>query len=522
MSEADRAPVIQLSVDQEVFVDSVRDGDAIEDATVATEVTSFDRIGDAYVLEGAIVFAGYLTRAGGLERLESAEFDTLSIDFDEGPFATHVHHRMPFVLRVPTRAQPRGIVNVKSRIAAWKLEVISAGWLRVVADLTVTGLNGENGYHFQCGAQEQGDLFFDPLWNADIEAEPEVRSATYDIEPVVGESAFKDPKRSSLTDDDTAAQPGPADFGDGQYRVETADWLERPANEQWAEAPSASPREPVSPWEDPATAAFTAQVEALSAARGGFEVQPDPDGSERQWQASATPSEFERETQYHLDRAGAGASAGRDSETDRPTVVESPSPRSEQEVQASAHGTAVPADPGQAVSRQRPAEGVTAQEFEFEHQVSADDESFASDAPYASNQEEFVASRSFGDDGFHAASGFVPTVRVGSDLGCSESRSAGDAQFDDLAQSENADEASNWTEYAPVDRDLWSFVDFNGPEQKYTLRYTIVMEEETLELVAERLGCSKQDLMKVNRLATDSVRSGQPLRIPSTVPGIRV
>jgi hypothetical protein len=263
-------------------------------------------------------------------------------------------------------------------------------------------------------------------------------------------------------------------------------------------------------------------MEALSAARGGFEVQPDADESERQWQASAAPSEFERETRYHFDREGAEMPTGRDPEPGRPAAVESPSSRSEFDVQASARDTDVHADPGHPESRQRPADAVTAQEFEFEHQVNADDESFASNAPHASNQEEFVASRSFGDDGFHAASGFVPTVRVGSDLGYAESRSAVDGQFDDVAQAVDADEASDWAEYSPVDRDLWSFVDFNGPEQKCTLRYTIVMEEETLELVAERLGCSKQDLMKANRLADDSVRSGQPLRIPSTLPGMRV
>ncbi len=505
MSEADKAPVIQLSVDQEVFVDSVRDGDVIEDATVATEVTSFDRIGDAYVLEGAIVFAGYLTRADQLQREVSRDFDTLSIDFDEGPYAQHVHHRMPFVLRVPVRAQPRGIVNVKSRIAAWKLEVLGAGWLRVVADLTVAGLNGASGYHFQCGAQEQGDLFFDRLWNVDLDAEPEVRSEAADFASEE-ESVFPESAGTFPVGEDHTASLNQEGFVHDGTPVETAGWLRSYPNHPLTDAASGRGRE------EPTTTDFPAQAEAVSAARGGFELYPEADGA-TEWQAPPAAPEFNQEASLYTDRAGAGS----------PTAdgTESVEPGADFEAQVPASDVTTPVEASAPEPREQPqASAETApQAFEFEHQVSVEDDA-SGEPPHTPDQEEFVASRSFGDDGFHAASGFVPTVRVGSDFGYGGSRSD-ESEFDATPRSEYAEGAHSFADGAKVDHDLWSFVDFNGPENKYTLRYTIVMEEETLELVAERVGCSKYDLMKANGLDTESVRSGQPLLVPATVPVLR-
>ena len=152
MSEADRNGQITLGVDQEVFIETVEHDHTVDDANVATEVTSFERVGDAYVLEGAIVFAGYLTKA--------TSQSGAGHDLAANPYARHVHHRMPFTLRVPVQFQPRGVVNVASRISDWQLDVMSEGWLRVQAKLRVSGLNGKHGYHFQCGAQEVGDVLF--------------------------------------------------------------------------------------------------------------------------------------------------------------------------------------------------------------------------------------------------------------------------------------------------------------------------------------------------------------------------
>ncbi len=196
MSEFDRAPIIRLQIDQEVFQDAVRDGDEIDDATVATEVTSLERVGDAYVLEGAIVFAGYINRASGLvsEPQATAGFvQTQGTDSGQSLNGSALHNRLPFVLRVPMKSQPRGLVNVASRISSWQLTSVSPGWIRVVADLSIVGLSGAHGYHFECGSQEYGDVLFqredfansvevaDRL--ADSQEETTEKPATDDVSP---------------------------------------------------------------------------------------------------------------------------------------------------------------------------------------------------------------------------------------------------------------------------------------------------------------------------------------------------
>ena len=159
-------------------------------------------------MEGAIVFAGFMDRSsdgGGSDYV-----DALSIT-DETMDAEQFHHRLPFVLRVPVKSQARGIVNVASRISDWDLGVVSAGWIRIQGDLTIVGLSAAGGYHFQCGAQEDGDLFFkESVETVSIEAPP----------------AF-DPRSSEVPDDeevdveqDFIAANAEADDPDVEYAAE--------------------------------------------------------------------------------------------------------------------------------------------------------------------------------------------------------------------------------------------------------------------------------------------------------------
>jgi hypothetical protein len=524
MSEPDRAPLIQLSVDQEVFIDTVRDGDVIEDATVATEVTSFDRVDDAYVLEGAIVFAGYLTGEGVERGAEAGEFDSLSIDFDGGSIAKHVHHRMPFVLRVPVNSQPRGIVNVASRLAAWNLEVISTGWIRVVADLNIVGLNGSQGYHFQCGAQEAGDLFFDPSWDTDFDT-----AATRGESPTLG-------KPPALADPTVYGDPSMASHSPGTndaFEDVSADSVEREL--EWARGVEHSQFEADSGGrhEDAGTSELQGKVEALSDARGGHEPLDAHDSESSVRENSRAESELgshapeERRGDDMKSESHAGEHQRHETESSarqkRQRTADSQPASDKDELRSLDHVLDGQSLTDQAEDHQTdesapPSTPVV--EFEFEHQVSAVELSQSQAGPElpAESTEDFVPSRSFSDDEFHATAGFVPTVRVGSDLGPSQSSDV-DLDSDDFARSEHTPSVKqeDWgDETTHVDKDLWSFVDFNGPEAAHTLRFAIVMEEETLELVAERLGCSKADLMRVNRLTDEPVYPGRSLLIPST------
>ncbi|MCL6517736.1 LysM peptidoglycan-binding domain-containing protein [Alicyclobacillus sp.] len=520
MSDAERAPVIRLNVDQEVFIPAVREGDRVEDATVATEVTSFDRVGDAYVLEGAIVFAGYLTHSGA--DAPGAE-DSFTLDFGDTSFGQHVHHRMPFVLRVPVKVQPRGIVNVASRITQWKLDVSGPGWVRVLAELHIVGLNGGQGYHFQCGAQEAGDLFFQsgapngatapgadaaqeagqpaedwgakPLWT-----EPQ-EEAPYALTRGVGHGQTEDFERavSDGIDFETveavsqARQGAPLDDADDAVRAE-------------AEGEVVDPGAPDT-------------VDAVGEAAQG----EDPAGprSDAAGVGAAQDEAGERSRLAGFDRLLDGASPGEDT----PAASVPPSP--------------------QAVAGDAPAADDDLLDrpwtMEFEHQLAPEDLHQAANAGPSgmggapgAGDERFFASRSFSEHGFQAAAGFVqttggaaantagsgaaagpaPSASRGRDAAPSPGPDAGRAQ--ETAYPEAAD-ATGRSEQPAVDNHLWSFVDFNAPERTYTLRFAIVMEDETLESVAERLGVTKADLMRVNRLTSDTVYAGQCLRVPVPV-----
>ncbi|KPV43219.1 LysM peptidoglycan-binding domain-containing protein [Alicyclobacillus ferrooxydans] len=433
MSEADRTGQIRLAVDQEVFIESVQQDHKVEDANVATEVTSFERAGDAYVLEGAIVFAAYLTKA------EAGP--------DGAPYSKHVHHRMPFTLRVPTQFQPRGVVNVASRISDWQLDVISDGWLRVQAALSIVGLNGKHGYHFQCGAQEEGDVLFGarvPAAEAMDAAEvaDDINASAADSEQLV-EDSFELVR------------------GDGARDFESA---------------------PESKLDNLAS--------QVSQARGGVsEGQP---GDEK-------------------PAANVSAAAQTDA------VPEQPSVRDElvnldKHVQTGLDETEG-ANLSLHQSEATPHAEAESSEFEFQHQVDlkkvplraeeppSDETSAELQPAVQAKDESFVASRGFSEDGFQATSGFIPTVRVG-------------AQASDNEPDEETSPPENDQRSALVDTSLWSFVDFNAPDNYYTLRYVIVMDEESLGSVAERVGCSEGDLLRMNRINSDSVAAGQVLKAP--------
>jgi stage VI sporulation protein D len=62
--------------------------------------------------------------------------------------------------------------------------------------------------------------------------------------------------------------------------------------------------------------------------------------------------------------------------------------------------------------------------------------------------------------------------------------------------------------------ELWSFVDFNAPERYYTLRFVLVTEEETLDAVADRVGCTRSELLRYNQLSGDTLHPGQAIAVP--------
>ncbi|MCL6636808.1 MAG: LysM peptidoglycan-binding domain-containing protein [Alicyclobacillus sp.] len=496
MSDVERAPVIRLNLDQEVFLEAVREGDTFEDATVATEVTSFDRNGDAYVLEGAVVFAGVLVPPGETDRRASPAWDPASVG------ATRfVQHRLPFLLRVPVRAQPRGLVNVASRITQWNIQVAAPQWLRVLADLQISGLNGQQGYHFQCGAQEAGDWF------------PEATPST--DRTVVPEGAEQPARDRSMPAESPTAEAAEA------LAVQPAamEWRGRGREAEGPSLEDLSAARAGHGGEDATQAAPTA---AASAAAGEVDLDtpwPVASAARTTQEAADTPP---RHTPTEPHEAGEAATSVALTDDAGASSATRPAP-AEAETDVVANSAASPAAAGP--EPRQSAEAAESVWMEFEHQLTPAE--LAADLPESdgtpAREEPTVvwgasaaaASAQLPSAGFQALVPGRGSMAAGGGTGTVAQPTA-EAAAGDLAAPAAVGEAASRSEgnHGPGASSLWSFVDFNAPETKYTLRFVIVMEEETLDMVAERLGCSKTDLMRVNHLATETVYPGQSLRVP--------
>ncbi len=490
MAEQDRAPLIRLPIDQEIYMDSVLEGTLVEDATVATEVVSFERVGDAYVLEGAIVFAGYVSHGTDKSKDVASE---------EGQVAEHFHHRLPFVLRVPIQPQPRGILNVKSRLSGWQLSVAGRGWLRVQGDLQVAGLTGDDGYHFECGGQQLGHPLFDMKSQRALDEE--------EIDPTETAGVYP-PDRSVNQSDSIDAH--------------------MPSKSQGAEPGSELPKEPALFRSASMKDVIAEAIERISEARTGHGLESDKEHRELtagDWDAEPTREvvdgvdqrteiqnvHSEQDEVSEIRAIDELANFDRFFSDDKPheglgrvASAASPLERHEESHLEKANGAA-----------QKKLKTVA--EFEFEHQLNPEEMTkLEQQASLAKAEDEaFAASRSFVDDGFHAASGFIRPFRPDEVLGLQTESlpELPDERLEAMGESDCDDSESKRLRDESEEK-LWSFVDFNAPERKYTLRYVIVLEEETLETIADRLRCTKSELMRVNKLEWENVAPGQTLLTP--------
>lgn len=411
MSESEKQPHISLTINQDVFIDSVQVQDTVADATVSTEVTSFDKSGSLYVLEGAVVFTGYVSRNS---------VDSVETPHTGGPFpgladgalsaGKNFHYRMPFVLKVPIAVQPRGVVNVASRITQWELEVVGDGWLHVESDLTIVGLNASGGYEFQCGTQTMGSL----------------------------EGLFSRSSKES-----------------------------------------------------------SKGLEQVSAARGGSPVYQD--------------EVVERSELTHLDRKVAEESVQETAVTQPTDLAVKNDSTDDGEVntqssKSSDQSEVVRKEVSKSADENWETDTVAAHavsEFDFQYQVD-----FHEDTAHSQGQTPSLPS------GQTPLGPEALRVHLEVDTGHQRMSEQSSVRFDEASELTDSSEEVRRGE-GKKDEDLWSFVDFNSPEKIYTLRYVIITEEESLATVAQRLGCSEDEIVQLNQLTAETVTVGQVLQIPS-------
>ncbi|MBX6394949.1 MAG: LysM peptidoglycan-binding domain-containing protein [Alicyclobacillaceae bacterium] len=167
MRDQKRQRTIQVRVDRQCEVPDLKGTESLEDMTMATEITSFAREGDAYVLQGYIEMIGFASSGDGgwqdgWTQPEGFLFDAVT---NEGGFR-RIEQRLPYELRVRADDQESEVLRVKAKLGAWDVHLLGPGLLHIRADLIVEGLSG-SGYYFRCGDQEEG------VWPEAVRAESE-------------------------------------------------------------------------------------------------------------------------------------------------------------------------------------------------------------------------------------------------------------------------------------------------------------------------------------------------------------
>ncbi|GMA60562.1 hypothetical protein NZD89_13160 [Alicyclobacillus fastidiosus] len=487
MSEHAREPLIRLPIDQEIFMDTVTSTDSVEDATVATEVVSFEKDGDVYELEGAVVFAGYVRSTSDAATIDEA----VSVGVEDEEAVRHIHHRLPFVLRVPVEAQSSGLVNVKSRLSGWALEVVSDNWLNVRGTLEIHGLVGEQGYHFQCGAQEGSRPFLRDEIEEQVIEEPEVELPADEADSVT--SDFPAPVEETAEAVSELAQADREELAQAD-REDTA-----PKTQEFAEIDRTSTAEPELELVCAPDDMWRHEGEAE---QGDVESEPSEEGASERSENN-TPFEKVSEARGGHGWAEEEARKGeRRGEASEPAASESVRSELVNLDRFFVPSTPQPSDRQEVSTPEPTKEPTPVASFEFEHQL--DDEVLATPLEGASAPLDLPPE-------FRGEERVAPKFTISGAVATDDQNALDEA----LAEEEVVEEPrSEYDVSSVLKSDLWSFVDFNGPEPRCALRYAIVAEEETLEMVADRCGCLPSELIRVNNCPSGQVSPGQALRIP--------
>lgn len=426
----------------------------VDQEVYAEQVASGDVVQDATVATEIVAF----DQDRDTYQLEGAIVFAAYVQKASSGEVVHVHQRLPFLLRVPTSAQQAGVLNVKSRLAGVELTVSGDAWLHLGGWLEVHGLNGSKGYLFRCGGQEVQEAYG---------SEAGLGSAGLPVDTVETEAAFE-----------------------AALRGEEAE---------------------VSGETTPPKSA----LEAVSEARGGAEpLQPSGEGEEE------GPSSLQR------DLAAFDRLLPDTTPADTPVQAETTSPAVDGSNWASVAGSHV----------------VPVASFEFVHQ--ADDVVFdaedragapgsSDEAPRAVEEPEIVEQvrAEAQDEGVVEEESSIVAEPNSAEPKISFFASGADERTEAVVQQESKveEQALDEVPASPRDEDaarheseapkpqnkkLWSFVDFNAPEPRHTLRFVIVLEHETLEAVAERCGCLPSELERANPWLQGQPEPGTALLVP--------
>jgi LysM repeat protein len=553
LAEAERVPVIRIQIDHQFPIKQLNGHEIIEDTTVATEVTAFNREEDSFILEGALIFSGFLRESHPIDEeiLGHLHGDVLVSSQDErkGNEPIHsLHYRLPFQLRVPVQVQEKQFLNVYARMGQWELHIVEPGRVRVQAELLIYGFNGSAGYEFHCGNEKKEGA--------------EAASGLDQLLDEVNES-FKEqdvrrtePAHQELSDP-FSSWLAPTVSADRERKEEPAAYDEG----EWMMKDEREPVSPLSAGDWRANAGETGETLRKPESLAGEEEETPP----------VEVYEFE----HSLDEDSPAAETkkpvteGKELKIiwgNKPESTENPDPISEwikgqvketripvsmeifqaaeeetrvKEESVRMEPSAVPPDlpedaldmqvRGEQENRRTQTDAVPPQEVEASHTdpkvpCERPTESDVSE-PVATDHEEVVSETVAVDAETVVTEGairdeepMIEAVLEPEPEQATYAANVGQVNNEPVAAEETVAEStlekSASISIAVHDNELWKGWDLKE-EKKFTLKFRIVQETDHLDSLAERYSCTVAEIMRVNGMTNEQIDSGQVLYIPT-------
>lgn len=541
MADNAERPLIELFIDQQVFMDAVRGSEGVSEFSALTEITSFEQRGDDLSLEGNVLFTAYLSDSGDLPE------DAAQPPMDAGDRAPatgqveQVQHRMPFDLRMPVSAQDGGMLTVTVRVPDASMDILGPGWVHVRAVLEVEGLRPDGGYSARCGAQE-----------ATVSAE-EARAAQgtggpfQPVSPmsdagagaldVAGPLDAREESEAALEELEAALEELEASNGGDDGRFED---LIRPIDHPFAGAFKANDEVLEKTLGEPARAADRDQSvrtdpssemadwtkrladsdRALHGIPHPFKTgrPPSPEEISKEMFDEASelwrvPDEGGKISKFHFEHANAVPTPA-EPPFDEPLLEDAPEEAPEN-VPQDAPAQGLQSGAGEWAANKGGAPGTAGQEQERADEAQQPSREW--EDPLLGLGGDAIDAIGIGRELVHA-----PSAGNRADAGASASEGLAFAEAD--AHGHHAEATAVQTSYAATPEEpvvmsaaewFWKAMNIPSGETGYTMKFRIVRSTETIEEIANHYNVSVTELMRVNRVTVDVVEEGALLYIPA-------
>ncbi|GAX90497.1 LysM peptidoglycan-binding domain-containing protein [Effusibacillus lacus] len=502
MALGEQLPVIRIQVDQRLPVQSGVAGEVRDDSSVSSEITYFDRVGDFYILEGALTFSG------GVQSGPTGEPG----HHDVQPFS----YRLPYALRIPVAGQPN-FLEVTTRIGKWRVRAEEPDFLQLQAELTVQGLNGRNGYSFYCGDQEDWVQPQPESANRDMAEFPEVVNAPSDV---LFEDKSEDRDEGRMED---RVNQKPKGYDEKEWMME--------AKEE-SDVQDTLVYEPGSDWQKQLNAVFhqasaytreqTEEAEVDAVADVNAEANQDRDAdtdtdTDSDVREEETSFQFEALADEVVAESTAEPIANPETGAFHSTADSAEAVAASEQVEAVPAELVAVAEPAGETESQEDTQPVAADDSETVTASAGPTKAPGPKLSFGAKKEEIteeplkLSGLAFGSvtknldrseaDGMSAESNTKETVTT-------------QAEYDEKQSYPQTSGMMVEPLVETSDSSVWGKWIQKESEARYTLKFRIIQESESLEEVANSYQTPIENLMRANGMTNEQVETGQVLLIP--------